>query len=101
MDNLSAKGTSNKHSHLGWYKEDLSTKNKMIAAKVSFVRRFHCTSAGFATTQCFIWTDDIPDGCSENPYHKIAVTILACFCTDEKLVWCVTYNKEACKVSEP
>lgn len=31
-------------------------------------------------------TDEVPDECLENPYHKIAVTILACFCTDEKLV---------------
>lgn len=32
------------------------------------------------------FADKPPEGCTENPYHKIAVTILACFCTDPDLV---------------
>ena len=32
------------------------------------------------------FADKPPEGCSENPYHKIAITILACFCTDPELV---------------
>jgi hypothetical protein len=32
------------------------------------------------------FADKPPEGCAENPYHKIAVTILACFCTDPDLV---------------
>ncbi len=31
-------------------------------------------------------TDSSPDDGPENPYHKIAVTILACFCTIEDMV---------------
>ena len=28
----------------------------------------------------------VPEGCETNPFQKIAVTILACFCTDPELV---------------
>ena len=31
-------------------------------------------------------TGKLPEGCTENPYHRIAVTIFACFCTDQDLV---------------
>ena len=33
--------------------------------------------------------ESTPEGCTENPYHSIAVTVLACFCTDQELV---TFN---------
>ena len=38
---------------------------------------------------------EMPEGCVENPYHKIAVTMLACFCTDQQLVRykCTACNK--------
>ena len=31
-------------------------------------------------------TGQLPEGCSVNTYRKIAVTMLACFCTDPELV---------------
>lgn len=36
-----------------------------------------------------VWTYfavKLPEGCTENPYQRVAVTILACFCTDQELV---------------
>jgi len=46
-----------------------------------------CALQGSGRPSYIIGADEIPEGCSENPYHKIAVTILACFCTDEQLVY--------------
>ncbi len=49
-----------------------------------------CLALSFGVYMLFTVYDSTiaegPEGFSDNPYRKIALTILACFCTDPELV---------------
>ena len=75
--------------------------NKSVCAWLNHVDTKLCSTRMHMHTR---FADRYPDNaldCPENPYHKIAVTILVCFSTDEQLDLNLQIFWEMCFFSLP